>query len=124
VDDEPGIRSITSEILSRHGYRVLIAADGTDAMALVAQHRSKVEVVVTDVMMPHMDGVALVRSLRKLAPNTRVIAFSGLSKDPTLAPKIEELRRLGLPPVLSKPLSAPELLAAVHEVLNSSPQLA
>ena len=124
VDDEPGIRSITSEILSRHGYRVLIAADGTDAMALVAQHRSKVEVVVTDVMMPHMDGVALVRSLRKLAPNTRVIAFSGLSKDPTLAPKIEELRRLGLPPVLSKPLAAPELLMAVHEVLNSSPQTA
>ncbi len=124
VDDEPGIRSITSEILSRHGYRVLIAADGTDAMALVAQHRSKVEVVVTDVMMPHMDGVALVRSLRKLAPNTRVIAFSGLSKDPTLAPKIEELRRLGLPPVLSKPLAAPELLTAVYEVLNSSPQSA
>lgn len=124
VDDEPGIRSITSEILSRHGYRVLIAADGTDAMALVAQHRGKVEVVVTDVMMPHMDGVALVRSLRKLAPNTRVVAFSGLSKDPTLAPKIEELRRLGLPPVLSKPLAAPELLTAVHEVLNSSPQSA
>ncbi len=122
VDDEPGIRSITSEILSRHGYRVLIASDGTDAMALVAQHRGKVELVLTDVMMPHMDGVALVRSLRKLAPHTRVLAFSGLSKDATLAPKIEELRRLGLPPVLSKPLAAPELLMALHELLNSPPQ--
>lgn len=93
-------------------------------MALVAQHRSKFEVVVTDGMLPHMDGVALVRSQRKLSPNTRVTAFSGLSKDPTLAPKIEKLRRLGLPPVLSKPLAAPELLVAIHKVLNLSPQVA
>jgi PAS domain S-box-containing protein len=122
VDDELGIRSLASEILSRHGYRVLIASDGTDAMALVAQHRSKVELVLTDVMMPHMDGVALTRSLRKLAPHTRVLAFSGLSGGASLAAKIEELRSLGVPPVLSKPLTAPELLNAVHDLLYSNPQ--
>lgn len=122
VDDELGIRSLASEILSRHGYRVLIASDGTDAMALVAQHRSKVELVLTDVMMPHMDGVALTRSLRKLAPHTRVLAFSGLSGGASLAAKIEELRSLGVPPVLSKPLTAPELLNAVHDLLYANPQ--
>lgn len=122
VDDELGIRSLASEILSRHGYRVLIASDGTDAMALVAQHRSKVELVLTDVMMPHMDGVALTRSLRKLAPHTRVLAFSGLSGGASLATKIEELRSLGVPPVLSKPLTAPELLNAVHDLLYANPQ--
>jgi PAS domain S-box-containing protein len=122
VDDELGIRSLASEILSRHGYRVLIASDGTDAMALVAQHRSKVELVLTDVMMPHMDGVALTRSLRKLAPHTRVLAFSGLSGGASLASKIEELRSLGVPPVLSKPLTAPELLNAVHDLLYANPQ--
>ncbi len=119
VDDEPGIRSITSELLSRNGYRVLIASDGTEAMALVAQHRGKIDLVLTDVMMPFMDGVALVRSLRKLAPHTRVLAFSGLSNDASLGPKVEELRRMGLPPVLSKPIATAELLSAVHELISS-----
>jgi PAS domain S-box-containing protein len=119
VDDEAGIRDIASEILSRYGYRVLTASDGTEAVALVAQHRGKIDLVLTDVMMPYMDGVALVRSLRKLAPNLRILAFSGLSNDATLAPKITELRRLGLPPVLSKPIAAPELLSAIHELISA-----
>jgi CheY-like chemotaxis protein len=66
--------------------------------------------------------VALTRSLRKLAPHTRVLAFSGLSGGASLASKIEELRSLGVPPVLSKPLTAPELLNAVHDLLYANPQ--
>ena len=79
VDDEDSIRQITRSTLETFGYQVLTAADGTEALALFAQHRDKVAVVITDTMMPFMDGVATIRALKKLRPNLKIISASGLA---------------------------------------------
>src|SRR5450756_3201869 len=68
VDDEESIRAMTVRALQAHGYRTLAARDGAAAMTLYASHRNDIQVVVTDLMMPIMDGVATIRALRKLSP--------------------------------------------------------
>src|SRR6185295_8044409 len=68
IDDESAIREVARETLSAFGYRVMIASDGAEAMAVFAAHRSEVKVVLTDMMMPYMDGPATIRALRRLDP--------------------------------------------------------
>ncbi len=121
VDDEPAITEVAKDILIRNGYRVLTASDGTEAMALVAQNQGKVHLVITDIMMPFMDGVALVRGLRKLAPEVKIIACSGLASGASMISKVDELRRLGVPPIMHKPFTAQKLLVNVNHILHDEP---
>src|SRR5262249_28590528 len=72
VDDENSIREIARETLSTFGYQVLTAGDGTEALALFAQRSGEVRCVITDMMMPFMDGPATIRALRKLAPDLKI----------------------------------------------------
>ncbi|HEY1172330.1 MAG TPA: PAS domain S-box protein [Verrucomicrobiae bacterium] len=118
VDDEPAIVDVARDILVRHGYRVLTASDGTEALTQIAQNHGKVHLVVTDIMMPFMDGVALVRSLRRMAPTIKVIAASGLASGASMVNKVDELRRLGVPPIMHKPFSAEKLLNNISLVLS------
>jgi PAS domain S-box-containing protein len=85
VDDEESIRTAARLCLESAGYRVLTAADGPAAIAIFTEHKSDVRVVLTDVMMPEMDGLRLARELRDIDPTVRVIACSGL--DPVAAPE-------------------------------------
>jgi two-component system, cell cycle sensor histidine kinase and response regulator CckA len=121
VDDEPAIIDVARDILVRHGYRVLTAGDGTEALSVVAQNQGKVNLVVTDIMMPFMDGVALVRSLRRLAPEIKVLACSGLASGASMSNKVEELRRLGVSPIMHKPFTAQRLLVNVRRALDNLP---
>ncbi|MEI9896817.1 MAG: response regulator [Chthoniobacter sp.] len=77
VDDEPGIREALVRTLSAHGYRAYTAEDGSDALALYFQRRAEIKLVITDLAMGQMDGVTLVRSLRKVDPRVKVIVSSG-----------------------------------------------
>jgi CheY-like chemotaxis protein len=77
VDDEPAICDTARRTLERHGYAVLQAHDGIEALAQFSAHQARVRVVVTDFMMPLMDGVTLCRTLRALSPQTPVIVSSG-----------------------------------------------
>jgi CheY-like chemotaxis protein len=113
VDDEPGILAATRKLLERHSYQVLIATDGAEALTLFTRQRASIALVITDVMMPVMDGVALTRVIRKLAPDARVIASSGLERDA----RFEELRALGVTTVLTKPYPAEKLLRTLRELL-------
>src|SRR5687768_3904028 len=74
VDDEPAICMITRKNLEAHGYKVLTARSGFEAVDLMSAQEGKVRVVVTDMMMPGMDGPATIRALRKVDPKVRVIA--------------------------------------------------
>lgn len=121
VDDEPPILEVGKDILLRQGYRVVTANDGTEALALVAQQQGKVHVVITDIMMPFMDGVALVRSLRKMAPEIKIIASSGLASGASMTDKVDELKRMGIPSIMHKPFSAQKLLLNVHHILHGEP---
>ncbi len=115
VDDEGPIRVATRTLLERTGYRVIDAANGEDAIPLFIRHRGDIGLVISDIMMPAMGGLALIRMLRALEPRLRVIAFSGL--DP--AERKEELAGLGIDTVLLKPVESRTLLEAIHHQLSS-----
>jgi CheY-like chemotaxis protein len=68
VDDEVSILSITSQTLQAFGYRVLTARDGADALAIYVQHKDEIAVVLTDMMMPIMDGAGTVQALVRVNP--------------------------------------------------------
>jgi PAS domain S-box-containing protein len=114
VDDEPAILEVTRGTLEMYGYRVLTAADGTEAIALYAQHKDEVKVVLTDMMMPYMDGPATIRALQKMNPRVRIIASSGLTENA----KIAEATNEGIHKFLSKPYTADKLLKTLAEILS------
>lgn len=113
VDDEQPILSVTSQTLEAFGYRTMIAEDGVVALALYGSHRDEIAVVVTDMMMPVMDGPALIVALRRLKPDVRVVATSGLGSSENVA----RARAAGVQHFLSKPYSAERLLTSLHDLL-------
>ena len=114
VDDEAGIRDVTRSMLERNGYEVLVAADGTEAVALIAQLPGRVNLVLTDIMMPFMDGIAMIRALRKMDPRIQIVASSGLEQ----SEKMAELKNLSVTTFLDKPYTAEKMLVALHELLH------
>ncbi len=116
VDDEEAIRQITKGTLETFNYRVLTANDGTEAVALYAQHREEIAAVITDMMMPFMDGPATIRALQKLNPQVPIIAASGLAAQD----KAAEATALGVRAFLSKPYTAEKLLHALADVLRDT----
>jgi len=112
VDDEPGILRITPIILEKHNYRVLCAKDGPEALAVVAQEKEKISVVLTDLSMPFMDGVALIRTIKQMKPNMKFIASTGQEDT-----RVSELEALGVHHFLTKPFDTQTLLSAVRDAL-------
>jgi hypothetical protein len=117
VDDEPAICSATRRTLEREGYKVMLAHDGIDALAQFVSSKVEVRAIVTDVMMPLMDGITLCRTLRALSPQTPVIVSTGGlgGKPDGEAPHV--LKGLGVRHILHKPHSANVLLEALGEAL-------
>jgi len=114
VDDEPRVRDAARLVLETAGYRVLTAADGAEALAVFAMNAGSVAAVLTDLMMPFMDGVALIRALRTMAPILPIIASTGLGEKTQLA----ALKALGVETILHKPYRADTLLRTVHDRLH------
>ena len=116
VDDEPNILGITKMIFEKHNYRVLSANDGPEALALFAQQIGSIGGVLTDIAMPYMDGVMLVRALRKMKSDIPIIASTGQGDQSGTA----ELQSLGVKNFLTKPYDTEKLLATVRETLQGS----
>lgn len=114
VDDEENIRSIAAATLTKFGYNVLTATDGTDALAIFSQHGYKIAAMITDMAMPYMDGASLIRAVRKMDPDLKIIAMSGLDSDG----QSSELTALDVTSFLSKPYSADSLLTMLHDLLQ------
>jgi len=114
VDDEKPLLEMTQKVLERQGYEVLTASEGTEALALFAPRRDKIQVVLTDVSMPVMDGVSLVRILKKMEPGLNVIAASGRGS----GGKASDLKALGVEKFLAKPYAAEKLMLTLHELLH------
>jgi len=114
VDDEESIAKVTATVLKRNGYKVFTATDGADALSLYMKHMRDIQVVLTDVMMPDMDGVNLARALKKLNPQVKIITSTGQATETRQA----ELRKLGVNVILHKPYAADKLLAALHKALH------
>ncbi len=114
VDDEADIREITTTTLGKYGYRVLSARDGQEAVEIYRQRGSEIHLIVTDIVMPNLDGPAMIRALRAFDPNALIIATSG-ERAPE---KIDDVKRLGVSAFLPKPYTAERLLEVVAESLN------
>jgi len=115
VDDEVTVRHTLSRVLADHNYRVLAAADGQEALAIFAANRAEVQLLVTDVMMPRLDGVSLVKELREQCPTLRCLAMSGLQD----ADRRAELTGLGINGIIAKPFTVQNILAAVRRALSA-----
>ena len=116
VDDEESIREITRGTLETFGYRVLTASEGTEALALYADHRNEVAVVLTDMMMPFMDGPATIRALQRMNPQVRIIAASGFGTSHYQVDASLE----GVEIFLDKPYTAEKLLNTLARILKTN----
>ncbi len=115
VDDEDQIREMTKKSLETHGYKVITASDGKEAIALYSQHREEIKAVLMDMMMPVMDGPASIRELHKINSGVKIIAVSGLTEKDKLA-KVDETH---IRAFLTKPYTAEKLLNTVNDILNT-----
>jgi CheY-like chemotaxis protein len=114
VDDEYAIREITQQTLETFGYRVMTARDGAEAVALYVKHAQEIAIVLTDMMMPVMDGAATIQVLRRINPAVRIIAASGIdSGDPVANAGIA-----GVGHFLLKPFTAECLLTLMRTALD------
>jgi CheY-like chemotaxis protein len=115
IDDEPSVRDVVRSLLKIYGYTSLGAEDGPSGLALYREHRDKIQVVITDMMMPGMQGVDVIRELRALNPDCRLVAMSGVVSERTEIG--EESGRLVF---LPKPMTGAELLEALRRVMPKS----
>jgi two-component system, cell cycle sensor histidine kinase and response regulator CckA len=116
ADDEPAVRKATESMLKRNGYNVIVATDGIDALSLYAQHMRDIRIVLTDVMMPLLDGTKLTRALKKMNSEVAVIAATGQADEA----RHSELKQLGVREILLKPYRTDKLLAALHDTIHNS----
>jgi CheY-like chemotaxis protein len=114
VDDEESIREITRGTLETFGYKVLTANDGTEALAIYADKKNEIAVVLTDMVMPFMDGPATIRALQRMNSQVRIIAASGLGT----AQRVGEGALEGVSVFLTKPYTAEKLLKTLAQVLS------
>ncbi len=120
VDDEASICEIANQTLEAFGYNVLVAGDGSEALALFAARQGRIDFVVTDMTMPVMNGPTLIRELKKLEPGVRIIGTSGVVGSSLVA----ESRKEGMLTFLPKPYTAPALLKALQDVLTTGTPVA
>lgn len=116
VDDDAAIRNIVTEVLETYGYRVSSCADGVEAISAVTNHPGEFALVVTDVDMPRLGGLALIQALQPMYPSLRILAMSGMAQSSTGPSDIPQIRNLAHE-FLFKPFSGDDLLKAVHLLL-------
>ncbi len=111
VDDEAAVRNITKTILDAYGYRAMIAVDGEHGMEQFVEHKDEISLVITDMMMPRMDGSTIVKMIQQVNPKTRIIVISGLSQNGILS------SLQGVKYSLTKPFTSEKLLMTVRQAL-------
>jgi len=115
VEDEAAMREVTRRILDRNGYHVVVAASGHDALKLLTSQLEHIDVLLTDVIMPQMQGNELAGKIRVLQPDARIVFMSGytqglLGEQGVLEPGVH---------LIEKPFSETTLLTKLHEILTA-----
>ncbi len=116
IDDEDFIREITKLTLESFGFRVFTCADGESAISIFSQYKNEIDLILTDLMMPKMDGVKTIQRLLEILPNIKIIVTSGLNSDENIL----KAQKAGASAFISKPFSAETLLLKISEVMNYS----
>jgi len=114
VDDDSWVRVLARDVLAADGYRVLEATDGQDAIRIAAEHPGPIHLLLTDVMMPGMNGCELAEGLAALLPGMKVMYMSAYDRDFMIA---RGLNPIG--PVITKPFTIEYLARRVGMLLNT-----
>src|ERR1700722_6495428 len=114
VEDEKDLRALNARGLASRGYTVLQAGNGVEAIEVLEKHDGKIDLVVSDVVMPEMDGPALLKELRRRRPDLKIVFVSGYAEE-----AFANNRPEGQPRFLAKPFSLKTLVATVKETMAS-----
>jgi DNA-binding response OmpR family regulator len=130
IDDEPEVGRSLQRVLERAGFTVLTTTSGADGLSALEQNAP--DVVITDIMMPKVHGIDVIRHIRNTFAGTRIIAISGggnfapLGYQPeaiTTSAYLEVARKSGADEILRKPFDRDELLACVRRLLSQRSEL-
>jgi Response regulator containing CheY-like receiver domain and AraC-type DNA-binding domain len=113
IEDDPGVRHLARRTLEAVGYQVLEAEDGVEGLRLVEEHSSLLDLVVTDIEMPRMDGISVARELAVKHPHIGVVCMSGRLPETTFRARIG----VPLPPFLAKPFTFDDLTRTTSETI-------
>ncbi len=113
VDDEAAVREVARQALMEFGYQVITAGRGAEALRIFQERRPEIQLVLTDMMMPEMDGPTLVAALRVLDPAVRIVGITGMSDTGSKS----GLKTLALSAMLAKPFTIKKLLAVIRDAL-------
>lgn len=114
VDDEPAILEMTRRTLESYGYHTLLAESGVHALEVFRRSYTDISVIITDMMMPGLDGVGTIHAILKIAPSAKIIAVSGIRTNGEIALTSGE----GVRHFLQKPFTAEALLGSLAEILK------
>jgi two-component system, cell cycle sensor histidine kinase and response regulator CckA len=113
VDDEPMIVQLVTMALKQNGYTVLIASGGVEALMVYSSYHSQIDLVLTDVVMPGMNGVELAERIRAQDPTVNILLMSGsVPEDIKVPPDLQ---------LLAKPFVPTQLLKIVEQTLEAAP---
>lgn len=115
VEDEDSLRNMTKLILESNGYNVIEARDGTQALRLSSAHAGTIDLLLTDIVMPGMTGLAVAEQLHRERPETKIAFMSGYA-DP------EQLREVGPAEMIEKPTTPEGLLLRLRTIFDSKPK--
>jgi len=116
VEDEAGVRRLIRAVLERHGYTVLEAPDGMEALRISAGHSGPVDVLVTDVVMPQISGSELADRLAAFYPNMKVLFMSGYADDEIVRKGVSEDGRI----FLQKPFTPEAVTSRIRDLLDAN----
>jgi two-component system cell cycle sensor histidine kinase/response regulator CckA len=117
VDDDQWVRMLARDVLAGEGYRVLEASDGQDAIRVAAEHPGPIHLLLSDVMMPGMNGCDLAAGLTALLPGMKVLFISAYDRDFLVS---HGMNPIG--PVITKPFTTEYLSRRVQMVLDRQPE--
>jgi PAS domain S-box-containing protein len=114
VDDEPAVQQVGKAVLERLNFKVIVAVDGEDGLIKATENRATLKAIITDMHMPHMDGLAFVHAVRRTLPDIPIILSSGRVDDAVA----RDFRALGVKARLDKPFSEAQLAEKLHALLS------
>ena len=114
VDDEDSIRNLAQKVLERFGYRVVLAADGAEALSIYAPRQHEIDAVITDMVMPVMDGPSTISALKAINADVKIVTSTGMASEGGLA----KAKDAGVQYFMPKPYTAETMLTTLDELLH------
>jgi CheY-like chemotaxis protein len=114
VDDEPAVLKVMKIVLEKSGFQVVLAGNGAEALEIFEQMRDQIRILITDMAMPGMNGLDLIRAIRNLNPAVHIVATTGM----TTPDQMQAISDAGVSHVLSKPCSSHQLIELIRKLFS------